>query len=74
MPRKMARPGCPTAVRAREMVAAVGTARRSCRKARKATKSAPPWGSSGESLLISERDLVRTARAVRGVLHGIHGQ
>jgi hypothetical protein len=31
-PRKMARPGCPTAVQARAMVAAVGTARQEGRK------------------------------------------
>ena len=38
---KTARSDCPTAVRARGMVAAVGTARRSCRKARKARTFTP---------------------------------
>jgi hypothetical protein len=49
MPRKMARPGCPTAVRARAMVAAVGTARRSCRRAGKPPTFTPTRDSSGES-------------------------
>jgi hypothetical protein len=48
MPRKMARSGWPTAVRARGMVATVGTARRSCGMAGKAQIFTSVRSSSGE--------------------------
>jgi hypothetical protein len=49
MPRKMARSGCPTAVRARGVVAAVGTARQSCGRPGKPPIFTPTRDSSGES-------------------------
>src|SRR5271156_6871748 len=51
MPRKMARSGCATTVRACGMVAAVGTARQSCGRAGKAPILMPTRVSSGESRL-----------------------
>ena len=63
MPRKMARSGRPPAVRARGMAAAVGTARRSCGKARKArtfpTKTGFIWGNPAS--IRWERDMHRHA-------------
>jgi hypothetical protein len=51
MPRKMARSGCPTAVRARRTAIAVGTARQLCGRAGKPPVFTPTRVSSGESRL-----------------------
>jgi hypothetical protein len=59
MPRKMARSGCPTAVRARRMAIAVGTARQLCGRAGKPPVFTPTRVSSGESRLESDQHALR---------------
>jgi hypothetical protein len=61
MPRKMARSGCATTVRACGMVAAVGTARQSCGRAGKAPILMPTRVSSGESRLMTLAMMTRVS-------------